>query len=622
MFEAAKKYHDSGLSVIPVDAKKVPVGAWSASIKQRVEPNGQFKNCYGIGVVCGAVSGNLECIDIDCKYDLTGKLFTDYCELIKSADENILPKLLVEKTQKGGYHFFYRCKQIQGNTKLASRYTTESEKQAEPHQKVKVLIETRGEGGYVMVYPSPNYTLARGDFSSISEITPQERQVLLDCAKAMNEVYDKPITKPNYEPNDKPNVFEEYNQKADVLGLLQEYGWKVKRQRGEKYLMLRPGGEGMWSADYDESKRLFYVFSTSTEFESGKAFNPSQVLTVLRFKGDYSAASKWLRENGYGGEKITYKRPVKPIEHFNEIIPNTDEVAEYLETVRNGSFQLGLSTGIPKLDEFFRLKPKSLVVINGHDNTGKSTVLWYLAVLSAINHGWTWVIHAAENKTGGVYRKIIEFYTGKQVRGMERKELEEATKWAYKHFTVLSNKETYTYTDLLEITDKLLPRNALLIDPFNSLYRDKLKNENVHDYDYECLGDFRKWINNTGCSVYVNCHAVTEALRKVYPKGHVYESYPMPPSKADTEGGGKFSNRADDFLTIHRMTQHEKEWMWSEIHVRKIKEMETGGRPTFYDSPVKIRMTAGGTGFEDESGYNPLTKKTTPISEPDEDAPF
>ncbi|MCL5460178.1 hypothetical protein M3M33_16185, partial [Loigolactobacillus coryniformis] len=82
-------------------------------------------------------------------------------------------KLVVQKTKGGGFHFIYRCSVIAGNLKLANRKTTAEEKRktfdatyqselalsktddearkkaqkASDNDKVRVLFETRGEGG-------------------------------------------------------------------------------------------------------------------------------------------------------------------------------------------------------------------------------------------------------------------------------------------------------------------------------------------------------------------------------------------------------------------------------------------------------------------------------------------
>jgi len=71
----------------------------------------------------------------------------------------------------------------------------------------------------------------------------------------------------------------------------------------------------------------------------------------------------------------------------------------------------------------------------------------------------------------------------------------------------------------------------------------------------------------------------------------------MPPNAADVEGGGKFVNRADDFLVVHRYIQHPTEFMYSLLHVRKIKEVESGGRPTSIDEPIRLRALINNVGF-------------------------
>ena len=68
-------------------------------------------------------------INIDCKYDLTGTLFQDFIQVITDANVELAQKLLIAKTTNGGYHIYYRCNTIEGNKKLASRETTDEERE-------------------------------------------------------------------------------------------------------------------------------------------------------------------------------------------------------------------------------------------------------------------------------------------------------------------------------------------------------------------------------------------------------------------------------------------------------------------------------------------------------------
>jgi hypothetical protein len=83
-----------------------------------------------------------------------------------------------------------------------------------------------------------------------------------------------------------------------------------------------------------------------------------------------------------------------------------------------------------------------------------------------------------------------------------------------------------------------------------------------------------------------------------HPIGHEYAGYGMPPSAGDVEGGAKFINRADDFLTFHRYTQHPSDWNVTHLHIRKTKETESGGRPTPLDNPIRLKSILNNVGFE------------------------
>jgi hypothetical protein len=62
--------HD--LSIIPVSTQKTPFSAWKLYQKEYA-PYKQWREhyCNGgfIGIICGEISNNLECIDIDLKND-------------------------------------------------------------------------------------------------------------------------------------------------------------------------------------------------------------------------------------------------------------------------------------------------------------------------------------------------------------------------------------------------------------------------------------------------------------------------------------------------------------------------------------------------------------------------
>lgn len=622
LIEAASRYCELGISVIPIDKTNMPIGKWKDAQSAHWDPKTHWgftqPTFYGIGLVAGKISGNIEVLDVDCKYDLTGTLFEDYKKAIFEINPDILKKLVVEKTRNNGYHLIYKCDTIQGNEKLANRAATDEEKNLKK-EKVKVLIETRGEGGFIAIAPTPGYEFIYGSPDNIQKITPEERDVLFNVARTFTQHVDPIVELPKTKPSQfngrdyagLKSPFEDFNDRGDIVEFLLAEGWTQTGAHGKSLMFLRPGGDKSWSADYHTEKRLLYVFTTSSEFDQNKAYNHSQVLAILKFKKDYSATAKHLLNIGFGerrnGTSNNYEPPKIKITSECEFLADQKEMDAYLKSLRDGTFVMGQKTNIPELDEYFRFKESQLVVVNGMDNTGKSSLIWYMGVLSAIFYKWKWGILSAENKIGGIKRKLIEFYLCQHIKDMSEEDFKKGSKWVDDHFYIIANDELYSYKELLSMAKILHEKYGIkycLIDPYNALLRDS---ENFHEGDYKAVSDMRLFIKQTGCGIYLNCHAVTNSLRREYPKDHKYHGFPYPPGKADTEGGGKFSNKADDFITCHRLTQHPHEWMVMQLHIRKIKEMETGGRPTPMDEPVLIEMISGGYGFQS------VNSKTNPV---------
>ena len=285
------------------------------------------------------------------------------------------------------------------------------------------------------------------------------------------------------------------------------------------------------------------------------------------------------------------------------MLANLDSLNKHLLDIKYGRVKQGLKIGIPEIDEHLRFKSSQFNLIIGHANVGKTTVILYLMVLYTIKHNIKWLIFSAENSSQSVARKLIEFKTNQPINKLSDQEIKKELKWLNTVFQIIEVDDLYSYKDLLTeatLIKSQFKYDGLLIDPYNSLVKDKalLKGINSHEYDYQVATEFRLFCKHQKVSIWLNAHAVTEALRKTHAKDHEMQGLPMPPSLADVEGGGKWGNRADDVFTIHRYIQHPTDWMFSEIHVRKIKEVETGGRPTSLNEPIKLRMKVNNVGFE------------------------
>ena len=165
-------------------------------------------------------------------------------------------------------------------------------------------------------------------------------------------------------------------------------------------------------------------------------------------------------------------------------------------------------------------------------------------------------------------------------------------------------EDLYNYKDILNMVKKAMKKYKFdggLIDPYNGLKIEITPTSklNTHEYHYEAISEIKQFGSKYDISWFINNHAVTSALRT---KGT--DGFQKAPNKEDTEGGGKFSNKAAQFATIHRNTQHPTEWMVTDIHIRKVKEIETGGKVTPRDTPIRIVMKKSGCAFAELAGFD------------------
>jgi hypothetical protein len=308
LLEAARIYRAAGLSVVPnkVETKYPPI-TWTPH-KERLATDEEMRSWWpkwdGIGLVCGKVSGNLELIDFDNKGGRDIALvFQEWRKLLEEEAPGLFDRLTIVRTQRQGFHVPFRCPGVEtpGNLKLARIKNGSAE--------VLTLIETRGEGGQFLTVPSPGYRLMAGDVSRIPEITARERELMLQAARSFNEyvepskipqgpVDQKRSTRPAGNNGKSPG--DDYNERADLPGLLTKHGWTFVKRNGDKDHWRRPGKSKGQSASV-LGGQIFYVFSGNAHpFEPERSYDAFGVYALLEHGGDFTAAARELGKQGYG----------------------------------------------------------------------------------------------------------------------------------------------------------------------------------------------------------------------------------------------------------------------------------------------------------------------------------
>ncbi|MBL7871377.1 MAG: bifunctional DNA primase/polymerase [Cyclobacteriaceae bacterium] len=277
---------DSGLSVIPVK-DKIPTLQWKQF--QTRKPNRDEVNYNdSIALVCGSVSGGVEVIDVDVKNDSSGTLIERLTEAIfKDSPDITDADLLIQSTPSGGCHLIYKCDKIEGNQILAKGVDK------------KVLIETRGVGGYVCIDPSPGYQVRSGSLTEIPTISREQRENLFTACRSLNEYFEPVIIPKQYtQINTGIPPWQDYNERGNVPELLESHGWTYLRTVKDNQHYCRPDKQGSTSGTWNG--QTFYCFTSSTLLEPSKAYSASALFTFLECNKDFSEAAKKLYSLGYG----------------------------------------------------------------------------------------------------------------------------------------------------------------------------------------------------------------------------------------------------------------------------------------------------------------------------------
>lgn len=307
---AALAAWDAGLCVLPPAGPgdpepKRPLSSWKRYQAERSTRH-QVERWYSngracVGLVCGAVSAGLELFEFDCR---------DTYELFRATAARLGMNDLVDRIEEGycedtpggGVHWLYYCAEIRGNEKLARR----PEPMADNSHAVKVLIETRGEGGFVVVAPSsglhPNgkaYRLRSGGFESIATLGDGEREQLWHLARTFDAMPESgSLRTPKIIASAGMPPGEDFNARASWTEVLA--GWALAHSAGEVQYWRRPGKDHGWSATVGFKGDVLHVFSTSTALEAGRGYDKFGAYAALHHAGDFKAAARALSARGYG----------------------------------------------------------------------------------------------------------------------------------------------------------------------------------------------------------------------------------------------------------------------------------------------------------------------------------
>lgn len=478
LLDAAHAWHAAGYCVIPSheDGSKRPFAKWKEYQTTRPEwptleqwlLTGRYT---GIGCIMGQASGNAEMIEIEGP-DLHVKLGTlyDYAEKLDNDDLGAID--LVSRAYNGcsewsggnGLHIFVKVTDgpVPGNQRLAS---TDN----------KVITETRGEGGFVIVWPTPArhghddgavyMLLPDTSPANTAQVTSEELELLHyvfgQAFGGLNDTTPTPTprnTTPPQPTTTSLSPLDDYRQRTTWRDILEPAGWTHHSQDNEHNYWTRPGkptGEGHSASTIEDGP--FYLFSTSVpNIPHQVGLSKGDIYAHLYHQGDLSTASRTLRSAGYGDAT------------------HTPDLAEFITT------QTPTDTEIERTSWW----PRDLTaVLSGHENEPDPTYLqrddgpamFYAGRVNGLigesESGKTWVaLHAASQELNQ-NRPVIYLDFEDSASGIiNRLRTIGCTDTNLNNLTYISPDETLSATAKRDLGETLGNSDALLVilDGFNA----------------------------------------------------------------------------------------------------------------------------------------------------------
>lgn len=266
---------------------------------------------------------------------------------------------------------------------------------------------------------------------------------------------------------------------------------------------------------------------------------------------------------------------VMPVEG---VFTASDVEAQMYALYCSGGLKRGATIGHPNFDEICSFETKTMGVVTGIPNHGKSEWLDEMIYRLNLRHGWRFAYFSPENEPLVLHlAKLIEKFVGKKL-GKDTMTFAEYT-CAMRHiddnFFFLCPEEDHKPDTILSMAKTLVRRNGikgLVIDPYNYLEAQMEMGQSETQYVSKLLGRLKTFARLNDIIIFLVAHPAK--MQKNRQTG-LYE----PPTLYDISGSAHFYNKADFGITVHRTFKDDSSTDdYTAVLVQKVRFRHLGRR--------------------------------------------
>jgi len=272
------------------------------------------------------------------------------------------------------------------------------------------------------------------------------------------------------------------------------------------------------------------------------------------------------------------------------------DLTEDIWDLYKGKSQKRYYCGFSSIDPFFKIIKPSFNLFTGTPNSGKSSLTLEIALRTAREHGFKYLIFSPESSLAVNLKRLVEKYCQKPFDIMfhnraDETEVLEAIEFIHEHFLFIDKTNDSPDIDWLLERARLVHEefdiDGLIIDPYNEINNERDNGLREDEHISSLISKIKRFNRETNTFTFLVAHP-TKQIRSADGTFKVNSLF-------DVSGSANWNNKADVGIIVTR--DHENKT--TNVRIAKVREIDVQGNI----GECTIRWNNSTKCFEDISAF-------------------
>ena len=272
------------------------------------------------------------------------------------------------------------------------------------------------------------------------------------------------------------------------------------------------------------------------------------------------------------------------------------DLTEDIWDLYKGKSQKRYYCGFSSIDPFFKIIKPSFNLFTGTPNSGKSSLTLEIALRTAREHGFKYLIFSPESSLAVNLKRLVEKYCQKPFDIMfhnraDETEVLEAIEFIHEHFLFLDMEQESPSIDWILERARLVHKeydiDGLIIDPYNEINNERDNGLREDEHISSLISKIKRFNRETNTFTFLVAHP-TKQIRSADGTFKVNSLF-------DVSGSANWNNKADVGIIVTR--DHENKT--TNVRIAKVREIDVQGNI----GECTIRWNNSTKCFEDISAF-------------------